>query len=69
GKYVIEFFGQICSRGSRSTKRSKCHQCVYSYRARFTKSTAPDKGTTMNIGTVEGGTTQNTVPDYVKTQN
>ncbi|AKD41108.1 TPA: M20 family metallopeptidase [Pasteurella multocida] len=68
GKYVIEFFGKSAHAAVDPQNGANAINAFIRIAQDLLKSTAPDKGTTMNIGTVEGGTTPNTVPDYVKTQ-
>ncbi|GJH42980.1 M20 family metallopeptidase [Pasteurella canis] len=68
GKYVIEFLGKSAHSAVDPQNGANSINTFIRIAQELLNSTAPEKGTTMNIGTVEGGTTPNTVPDYVKTQ-
>ncbi len=68
GKYVIEFLGKSAHAAVDPQNGANAINAFLHIGQMLLDSAAPDKGTTINIGTVEGGTTPNTVPEYVKIQ-
>lgn len=68
GKYTIEFLGKAAHAAVNPDKGANAiNQFLLTGQDILTWA-KPEAGTTINIGTVEGGTTPNTVPDYVKIQ-
>lgn len=67
-KYVIEFLGKSAHAAVDPQNGANAINAFLHIGQLILDSAAPDKGTTINIGTVEGGTTPNTVPEYVKIQ-
>ncbi|KGQ71360.1 peptidase [Chelonobacter oris] len=67
-RYVIEFFGKEAHAAvNPEAGANAVNACIYTCQTLLNQ-VAPEKGTTLNIGTIEGGTTPNTVPAYVKIQ-
>ena len=67
-KYVIEFLGKSAHAAVDPQNGANAINAFLHIGQMLLDSAAPEKGTTINIGTVEGGTTPNTVPEYVKIQ-
>ncbi len=68
GKYTIEFLGKAAHAAVNPDKGANAINQFLVTGQDILAWAKPELGTTINIGTVEGGTTPNTVPDYVKIQ-
>lgn len=66
GKYVVEFFGKASHAGVSPEKGANAINQFIDTGRHINSWAKPDVGTTINIGTIQGGSTPNTVPDYVK---
>lgn len=66
GKYVIEFFGKAAHAAVEPEKGANAVNQFLITGAELLTWAAPEKGTTLNIGIIQGGTTPNTVPAYVR---
>lgn len=68
GKYVIELFGKAAHAAVNPDKGAHVINQFLLTGAELLTWAKPELGTTINIGTIHGGTTPNTVPDYVRIQ-
>ncbi|MBS4913169.1 MAG: M20 family metallopeptidase [Veillonella sp.] len=66
GKYMIEFFGKAAHAGVSPEKGANAINQFLHTGQEINSWAKPELGTTINIGTIQGGSTPNTVPDYVK---
>lgn len=66
GKYVVEFFGKASHAGVSPEKGANAINQFLHTGKDIISWAKPELGTTINIGTIQGGSTPNTVPDYVK---
>lgn len=66
GKYAIEFFGKASHAGVSPEKGANAINQFIHTGQEINSWAKPEVGTTINIGTIQGGSTPNTVPDYVK---
>ncbi|MDY3974503.1 M20 family metallopeptidase [uncultured Veillonella sp.] len=68
GKYTVEFLGKAAHAAVNPDKGANAINQFLLTGQEILSWVDPEAGTTINIGTVEGGTTPNTIPDYVKIQ-
>jgi glutamate carboxypeptidase len=67
-RYLIEFFGKEAHAAvNPEAGANAVNACIFTCQ-KLLNLVNPEKGTILNIGTIEGGTTPNTVPAYVKIQ-
>ncbi|MGV6988469.1 M20 family metallopeptidase [Testudinibacter sp. P80/BLE/0925] len=67
-RYIIEFFGKEAHAAVNPEAGANAINACIKICQILLEQVAPEKGTALNIGTIEGGTTPNTIPAYVKIQ-
>ncbi|WP_244165612.1 M20 family metallopeptidase [Pasteurella testudinis] len=68
GKYILEFFGKEAHAAvNPEAGANAINACIETCQMLLAQ-VKPEKGNMLNIGTIEGGTTPNTVPAYAKIQ-
>ncbi|MGR6981993.1 M20 family metallopeptidase [Testudinibacter sp. P27/CKL/0425] len=67
-RYVIEFHGKEAHAAVNPEAGANAINACIGICQKLLAQVAPEKGTALNIGTIEGGTTPNTIPAYVKIQ-